>query len=69
MKGGRLAKGLYKGRFGVWPVSLSDARRRPDQAFWNYEKASRIRYAKRMEKEKGLGNANMAHEHNAGGKG
>lgn len=70
MKGGRLAKGLYKGKFGVWPVGLIDARKRPDQAFWNYEKASRIRYAKRMEKEKlGLNNASMARQHNAGGEG
>lgn len=52
-KGGRLAKGLYKGRFGVWPQGLSNTPMYPDQAFWNYEKASRIAYAKRMEKQKG----------------
>lgn len=48
-KGGKLAKGLYRGRFGVWPKGLIDQPRRPDQAFWNYEKANRIAYAKRME--------------------
>jgi superfamily II DNA or RNA helicase len=52
-KGGRLAKGLYKGKFGVWPQGLSNTPMYPDQAFWNYEKASRIAYAKRMEKQKG----------------
>lgn len=55
VKGGRLAKALYKGRFGVWPKGLGQSRRHPDQSFWNHEKASRIRYAKRMEKEKGVG--------------
>lgn len=59
-KGGRLAKGLYKGKFGIWPKDLSHQRKYPDQAFWNYEKSSRIAYAKRMEKEKGLGHGNVA---------
>ncbi len=48
-KSGKLAKGLYKGRFGCWPRGLSDIRREPDQSFMNYEKASRIRYAKRKQ--------------------
>lgn len=68
-KGGKLAKGLYKGKFGVWPKGLRDERRYPDQAFWNYEKSSRIRYAKRMEKEKGLGHGNVAQEHNGSSQG
>lgn len=49
-KGGKLAKGLYKGKFDVWPQGLTHNRVYPDPAFWNYEKSSRIRYAKRMEK-------------------
>lgn len=49
-KGGKLAKGMYKGRFGVWPRGLSDRTMPPDQAFWNYERAQRIRYAKAMAK-------------------
>lgn len=51
-KGGRMAKGLYKGKFGVWPRGLHDTPTPPDAAFLNYEHASRIRYAKRMEKER-----------------
>lgn len=47
-KGGRLAKGLYKGKFGVWPSGLESSRVAPDAEFMGYEKASRIRYAKRM---------------------
>lgn len=50
-KGGRLAKGLYKGRFDVWPKGLQPIPTAPDAAFLNYEKASRIRYAKRMAKK------------------
>jgi len=50
-KGGKLAKGLYKGKFGVWPQGLTHFRKYPDAAFWNYEKSSRIRYAKRMAKQ------------------
>jgi len=49
-KGGKLAKGLYKGKFGVWPQGLTYDRMKPDFSFWNYEKSSRIRYAKRMAK-------------------
>jgi DNA repair protein RadD len=51
-KGGRLAKGLYKGKFGVWPKGLVDQPRRPDASFYNYEKSRRIAYAKRMEKQR-----------------
>jgi len=59
-KGGKLAKGLYRGKFGVWPKDLYDIPLRPDQSFWNYEKANRIAYAKRMEREKGRANADVA---------
>jgi len=53
-KGGRLAKGLYKGKFGVWPRDLRDSRKAPDFEFTSYEKSRRIAYAKRMEKERGI---------------
>lgn len=49
-KGGRLAKALYKSKFGVWPRGLMDRAIRPDPIFWNYEKSRRIAFAKRMEK-------------------
>lgn len=52
-KGGRLAKALYKGKFGVWPRGLSDATKEPDGKFLSYEKSRRIAYAKRMEKARG----------------
>lgn len=52
-KGGRLAKGLYKGKFGVWPKDLADVAVYPDAAFWNYEKSRRIAYAKMMAKREG----------------
>lgn len=52
-KGGKLAKGLYKGRFGVWPRGLDDTLAEPDPAFMNYEKSRRIAYAKRMEAKRG----------------
>lgn len=48
----KLALGLYKGRFGVWPRGLRDIPADPDQAFLNYEKSRRIAYAKRKEKER-----------------
>jgi DNA repair protein RadD len=50
-KSGRLAKGLYRGKFGVWPQGLDNIAVYPDAAFWNYEKSSRISYAKRMAKQ------------------
>jgi superfamily II DNA or RNA helicase len=43
---GKLALGLYKGRFGVWPRGLDDCTLPPDQAFYNYEKSRRIAFAK-----------------------
>ena len=47
-KGGRLAKGLYKGKFGVWPQGLANMQIEPDLAFLGYERSRRIAYAKRM---------------------
>ena len=52
-KGGKLAKGLYKGRFGVWPRMLRDVPAPPDPKFMNYEKSRRIAYAKKMAKQEG----------------
>lgn len=52
-KGGKLAKGLYKGKFGVWPRGLRDRLMEPDQAFRNYEHSRRIAYAKKMAAQKG----------------
>jgi DNA repair protein RadD len=52
-RGGKLAKGLYKGKFGVWPQGLSHQRKAPDMAFFNYEKSRRIAYAKKMAKDRG----------------
>lgn len=51
-KGGRLAKALYRERFGVWPKGLPDRPMAPDQGFLNYEKSRRIAFAKRMEKRR-----------------
>ena len=45
-KGGKLAKGLYKGKFDVWPRGLIDRHIMPDQAFRNYAKSRAIAYAK-----------------------
>ena len=49
----KLAKALYRGKFGVWPRGLDDTLIVPDQAFRNYEKSRRIAYAKRMATERG----------------
>jgi hypothetical protein len=54
-KGGKLAKGLYKGRYGVWPRGLSFTLVPPDQSFLNYERSRRIAFAKRMEKLRAAG--------------
>jgi len=48
-RGGRLAKGLYRGKFGVWPRGLADRHLPPDGAFLRYEHSRRIAYAKKME--------------------
>lgn len=46
-KGGKLAKSLFKAKFGAWPRGLHPVRMAPDQAFLNYEKSRRVAYAKR----------------------
>jgi hypothetical protein len=48
-RGGKLALGLYKGKFGVWPRGLEDTLLEPDRAFMNYEHSRRIAYAKRKQ--------------------
>lgn len=45
-KGGKLAKALYRAKFGVWPRGLSDELIEPDLTFLAYEKSRRIAYAK-----------------------
>jgi superfamily II DNA or RNA helicase len=45
-KGGKLAKALYRGKFGVWPQGLADLPIQPDGAFMSYERSRRIAYAK-----------------------
>jgi superfamily II DNA or RNA helicase len=50
-KGGKLAKALYRSKFGVWPQGLSDSMKHPDQVFMNYEKSRRIAYAAKMAKQ------------------
>lgn len=46
LKGGKLAKALYKSKFGVWPKGLRDAPVQPDMSFMAYEKSRRIAFAK-----------------------
>lgn len=46
-KEGRLAKALYRAKFGVWPQGLDPSPIAPDPAFLSYEKSRRIAYAKR----------------------
>ena len=48
-KGGRLAKALYKGKFGVWPKGLKDRPVKADDVFLAYERSRRIAFAKSME--------------------
>jgi DNA repair protein RadD len=45
-KGGKLAKALYRGKFGVWPQGLDSMPVAPDPAFLSYERSRRIAYAK-----------------------
>lgn len=52
-RAGKLAKGLYRGKFGVWPQGLSYRPERPDAAFMDYEKSRRIAWAKKMEAQRG----------------
>jgi superfamily II DNA or RNA helicase len=52
-KEGRLAKGLYRGKFDVWPRGLDHTPKPPSPEFIAYEHSRRIAYAKRMEKKRG----------------
>jgi superfamily II DNA or RNA helicase len=52
-KEGRLAKGLYRGKFDVWPKGLDHTPKPPSPEFIAYEHSRRIAYAKRMEKKRG----------------
>lgn len=45
-KDGRLAKALYRSKFGVWPKGLHDHPTQPDGEFFSYERSRRIAYAK-----------------------
>lgn len=45
-KGGKLAKALYRGKFGVWPIGLDPSPVRPSPDFLAYERSRRIAYAK-----------------------
>lgn len=53
VRGGKLAKALYRGKYGVWPKGLRDTLLEPNQAFLNYEKSRRIAYAKQQEAKRG----------------
>jgi superfamily II DNA or RNA helicase len=46
-KEGRLAKALYRGKFGTWPRGLDDNVMQPDAEFMSYERSRRIAFAKR----------------------
>lgn len=45
-KGGKLAKALYRGKFGVWPQGLDSRPVMPSPEFLSYERSRRIAYAK-----------------------
>lgn len=45
-KGGRLAKALYKGKYGVWPKGLDPRPVQPTPEFLSYERSRRIAFAK-----------------------
>lgn len=49
-RGGKLALGLFKGKFGIWPPrNLAPEPLPPNRAFMNYERSRRIAYAKSMQ--------------------
>lgn len=52
-KAGRLAKALYKSKFGVWPKGMQNVPLPPDAKFMDYEKSRRIAYSARMRKQEG----------------
>lgn len=45
-KGGKLAKALYRAKFGVWPQGLNSSPVQPDGEFLSYERSRRIAFAK-----------------------
>ena len=45
-KMGKLAKALYRGKYGVWPKDLSNISVEPSLEFLSYERSRRIAYAK-----------------------
>ena len=45
-KQGRLAKALYRSKFGVWPQGLDASPTPPDAGFMSYERSRRIAFAK-----------------------
>lgn len=45
-KGGKLAKALYRGKFGVWPQGLNPRPVEPSPEFLSYERSRRIAFAK-----------------------
>ena len=45
-KGGKLAKALYRGKYGVWPQGLDHNPVQPSPEFLSYERSRRIAYAK-----------------------
>jgi len=45
-KGGRLAKALYRSKFGVWPKGVSYLMAEPSPEFMSYERSRRIAFAK-----------------------
>lgn len=49
-KDGRLAKALYRSKYGVWPRGLNDNAMQPDGEFLSYERSRRIAFAKRKER-------------------
>lgn len=49
-KSGRLAKALYKGKFGVWPRGLQWTLKKPTPEFLSYERSRRIAFSKRRGK-------------------
>lgn len=54
-KGGKLAKALYRGKFGVWPHGVLSVSAPPNQAFLNYERSRRIYWAKKKASERNEG--------------
>lgn len=52
IKDGRISH-LYKSKFGVWPAKLNKIPKEPDQEVLNFIKYEAIKYAKKLEKQRG----------------